>query len=446
MRPATPLRVALAVAAGAALLASACASDSQRATRDATCDGKVSGTTYLTAWFHASESDSTERQTIVHQVAAFNASQAQVRVKLITLPIGEYADLVRSAAQSGNLPDILDFDGPYLYNYAWSGKLKPIDSCIPAGVRSDLLPSIRQQGRYGGRTWGVGTFDSGLALYVRRSVLQRAGIRIPATAAQAWTAEEFTGILQRLRQAGYRQPLDLRLANATGEWSTFGFAPAIWSAGGDLINRSGYRTANGYLNGAPAVRSLTTIRSWVKAGYVDPNEDERAFEDGRTPISWASHTTFADYTKAFPGDVQLVPLPRFGPRPAAGMGSWQWGITAGAADGDAAWRFIGFLLHPREIVRMTDANGGIPATESAVRRSPRFAPGGPEHLFVTQLETGIARPRPQTPAYPELTAAFATAFEAIVVDGRPVQATLDRAARAVDQAITERKYYQPTGR
>ena len=49
--------------------------------------------------------------------------------------------------------------------------------------------------------WGVGTFDSGLGLYVRPSILKRAGIRLPRGPRDAWTAEELTGILRRLRQA-----------------------------------------------------------------------------------------------------------------------------------------------------------------------------------------------------------------------------------------------------
>lgn len=69
------------------------------------------------------------------------------------------------------MPDILDFDGPYLYNYAWTGKLKPLQ------------------------------------------------INAPATA-----------------------------GGANPEWFTYGFAPIVWSAGGDLINRSSYRTAQGALN------------------------------------------------------------------------------------------------------------------------------------------------------------------------------------------------------
>ena len=116
---------------------------------DTTCDGTVEGpaTTYITVWFHTGQPS--ERQTLGRQVAAFNASQQQVRVKLIDIPEAGYAAQVRSAAATGNLPDVLDFDGPYLYNYAWSGKLKPLDSCISrTRLRADLLPSIFAQGTY----------------------------------------------------------------------------------------------------------------------------------------------------------------------------------------------------------------------------------------------------------------------------------------------------------
>ncbi len=134
---------------------------------------------------------------------AFNAAERDVQVRLITLPVGDYARQVTVAAAHGGLPDVLDFDGPNLYNYAWSGKLKPIDSCVSTGLREDLLPSILQQGTYAGRLWGIGTFDSGLGLYVRPSILTRAGIRIPTGPGDAWNVDEFTGVLQRLRQAGF---------------------------------------------------------------------------------------------------------------------------------------------------------------------------------------------------------------------------------------------------
>ncbi|WP_329548304.1 sugar ABC transporter substrate-binding protein [Streptomyces sp. NBC_01356] len=416
-----------------------------RARGDTTCDGELKGTTDITMWFHAGPSG--EFETLRRQVKDFNAGQKAVRVELIALPEERpYTDLVESAAASGELPDLLDFDGPNLYNYAWSGKLKPIDSCVPDSVKSDLLPSIREQGTYAGRLWGVGTFDSGLGLYVRPSVLKKAGIRIPSGPDDAWTATELTGILRKLREQGYESPLDLRLnyAESGSEWNTYGFAPAVWSAGGDLIDPRTHRTADGFLNSPEAVKALTTMQGWSKEGLIDPDKDDKAFTKERSPISWVGHWMYGEYTKAFPGDVKIVPLPDFGEGTVTGMGSWQWGVTTGATDGDAVWRFLAYLLKPEQIRRMTQANGAIPATNSAVKISPAFAEGGPERLFIDQLRT-VARPRSQTPAYPAVTLAFSKAFAKIVVEHAPVKAALDQAVSEIDKDLADHQGYPADG-
>lgn len=412
---------------------------------DSTCDGKLSGSkpTYITAWFHDSGANTEEAQILREQVSAFNAAERQVQVKLITLPVGDYAQQVQAAAAHGGLPDLLDFDGPNLYNYAWSGKLKPIDSCVSQSLREDLLPSVIEQGTYANRLWGIGTFESGLGLFVRPSILTEAGIRIPTSAADAWTSDEFTTVLQRLRQAGFERPLDVQLNEPNPEWYTYGFAPAVWSAGGDLIDRTDYRTVDGFLNGPGAVRAFTILQRWFAEGYVDPNATGDAFEEGRSPISWIGHWFYDRYSKAFPGDIKVVSLPNFGERTATNSGSWQWGITSNATDGDAVWRFLKFLLGPEEVLRMTRANGAIPGSRSAARISPDFAPGGPEHLYIEQLEGGVARSRPQTPVYPALSAVFASAFNEAVVQGRPVVASLDTATRRVEIDLREHQYYPP---
>jgi multiple sugar transport system substrate-binding protein len=440
--------VVVSIVLAAALLAACGGGATKRSERhDTTCDGKVDGTTHLTVWFHVGGGADAERVVLRRQVRAFNASHRRVQATLITLPQGNYNDYVRSAAASGNLPDVLDFDGPNLYNYAWSGRLKPIDSCLTRQQRADLLPSLAKQGTYAGRRWGAGTFDSGLGLYVRTSILERAGIRIPRTPGDAWTVDEFDDVLRRLRAAGYRRPLDLKLSYLVGpvsEWSMYGFAPAIWSAGGDLVDRRDYRTVDGELNGPPAVRAMGTLQRWVKEGYVDPDRDGKAFERGRAAISWAGHWLYEPYRRASGGDMTIVPLPDFGTGTATGMGSWQWGITANATDGDAAWQFLSYLLSSDQVVRMTRANGAIPGTRGALRRSPQFAAGGPEHLYLEQLESGVARPRPQTAAYPAITAAFRQAANRILRQGEPVKPALDAAARRVDRDMAQHGEYRST--
>ena len=444
---------AAAAAAGLCLaLAALAACDSSPAPHAAdagtTCNGQLSGPgpTYVTAWYHTGTP--AEKRVLNEQVAAFNRSQRQVRVKLTDIPEDRYSREVQAAAATGNLPDVLDLDGPFLYNYAFSGVLRPLNSCVSPRLRADLLPSLLEQGTYAGRLWGIGTIDSGLGLYVRPSVLHRIGARIPSGPSDAWTASEFTRILYRLRQAGYRQPLDLQM-NAAGEsgnreWFTYGFAPVIWSAGGDLISRSSYRTARGVLNSPASVRALTTVQHWFRAGLVSPNRDDRAFVSGRSPISWVGHWMYQTYHQAFPHDLRIVPLPRFGPRPASGLGSYQWGITSSATDGEAAWRFLAYLLRDRQILQLTRADGAIPATRSAIRQSPEFAAGGPEHTYVQELEDGTARPRPQTPAYPAVTAAFTTAFLRIA-RGEDVRRALDTAVRQIDENLAANHYYRPSG-
>lgn len=437
---------AIAAAIGLSLVLAACSGQQRATSPDATCDGQLEGPapTYVTAWFHTGTP--AEQRALAQQVAAFNAAQQRVRVEVTSIPRTQYASQVRSAAATGNLPDLLDIDGPYLANYAFSGKLVPLDSCVPTGLRSDLLPSVVQQGSYAGRLWGVGTHDSGLGLYIRPSILHRIGARIPHGVANAWTASEFTRILYRLRQAGYQQPLDLQMNAATGpraypEWFTYGFVPVVWSAGGDLINRSDYRTAQGVLNGPGPVRALGIVRDWFRAGLVSPNTGGSAFQRGQVPISWVGHWMFGAYRQAFPGDLKIVPLPRFGLRPSSTFGSWQWGITASAMDGDAVWQFLSYLLRPAQVEQMSRASGAIPATRSAARHAPDFVPGGPEHLYIQQLDRGVARARPPTPAYPEITAAFSAAIRSIA-RGHQVQPALDAAARRIDRSLAAHHYFR----
>jgi multiple sugar transport system substrate-binding protein len=98
-----------------------------------------------------------------------------------------------------------------------------------------------------------------------------------------------------------------------------------------------------------------------------------------------------------------------------------------------------FLLSPDEILRMTDGNGAIPARQSALEQREEYQPGGWLHVFPAQLNS-IALPRPQTPAYPTITSAFAEAVQNIV-NGADVQDELDDAAEEIDQDIEDNNGY-----
>lgn len=393
----------------------------------------------VTVWFHSGKGP--ERDTLNAQVRDFNAAQSRYRVLAEQLPEGTYNDQVQAAALAGGLPCLLDFDGPYIYNYVWSGFLRPLDEFVTAGLRADFLPSIIAQGTYAGRLYSLGTFDSGLAIYGNRQYLRQAGVRIPRSIGDAWSLAEFEEALARLTalpQVEYA--LDLKFNYGEGEWFTYGFSPILQSFGGDLIDRTDYQSARPLLNPA-SIEAMTRFQSWFENGWstTSPPGDGDFAERRVAALSWVGHWVYNDYAEALGDDLVLIPMPDFGRGPKTGMGSWNWGITTSCGNPEGAWAFLSYLIEPDQILRMTDANGAVPARLSAIERSRLYGSDGPLNLFVEQLRE-IAVPRPQTPAYPVITQVFAKAV-ADIANGADVGRSLEQAARAIDRDIEDNRGY-----
>ncbi|UCE88966.1 MAG: hypothetical protein JSW10_11745, partial [Pseudomonadota bacterium] len=70
----------------------------------------------LQVWAHAGRA--AEREVLEAQVARFNAGKGDHRAVLTFLPEGTYNGQVQAAALAGDLPAILEFDGPYLASLA----------------------------------------------------------------------------------------------------------------------------------------------------------------------------------------------------------------------------------------------------------------------------------------------------------------------------------------
>jgi len=392
----------------------------------------------LQVWAHAGQA--AERQLLQSQVTRFNQQAPGINIKLTFIPERDYNAQVQAAALAGDLPDILEFDGPYLYNYIWQNHLRPLESLLPESVLDDLLPSIIEQGTHGQHLYAVGVFDSGLGLYGRKSVLQRIQARIPSSAADAWTVDEFNAILTKLAQQDPDHAvLDLKL-NYSGEWFTYGFSPILQSAGADLIDRASYQASTGVLNSARAIAAMQHVQHWIRQGRVDPNLDDAAFVSGRVALSWVGHWEYAHYQQAWQDDLLVLPLPDFGQGSRTGQGSWSWGITRKAKQPEAAAEFIRFLLQTGEVLAMSQANGAVPGTRSAVQQSRRYGAKGALRLFADQLLQGVSMPRPKTPAYPVITTAFQQAFQQIR-NGANVKQALDRAAKKIDQDIDDNQGY-----
>ena len=425
----------VALLAAVALLATGCPEEEPEIVLG--CDGEIVQDE-IEIWWH--EGVEAEVRTIEAFVEEFNAAQDEVTATLTLVPEADYAAALRGAAAAGDLPDVVDTDASYAYTYAWAGDLQPIDTCIPDELMDDLLPSIIEQGTYADRMWALGMFDSGLGMYAYGPALEEIGATIPTHPDEAWTVEEFNDILGELREAGWQQPLDVKKNYGLGEYYSYLYMPFVWSAGADVIAPD-FATADGYLNSREAVEAISHLQSWWLDGYIDPNEDDAAFIEGRSVVSMVGHWEYPRYSETFGEDLVAMPLPDFGVGTRSGQGSWQWAVNA-ASDADAAWSFIEFTLQPDQMERISEASGALPSRASVAERTERFGPGGDLEIFRIQLEEGYTVPRPPHPSYATISSVFNQAIQE-AFDGRDVAEALDDAAAEIDADLDANAGYPP---
>ncbi|NCD18905.1 MAG: extracellular solute-binding protein [Actinobacteria bacterium] len=397
--------------------------------------GTAAGTTQVTLWTH-SAGNPAELEVYNQIMADFNASQDDYEVVSESFPQGAYNDAIVAAAVSGDLPCLLDMDGPIVPNWAWAGYIQPLG--IDPAVTDELLPTA--VGVWEDEVYSAGYWDAALAIFARQSVLEANSIRIP-TVDEPWTQDEFDSALRTLQDAGYGTPLDIG-AEDSGEWWPYAYSPFLQSFGGDLIDRSTFLTAEGALNGPEAV----AWGEWFQGLFADGlasntgtigNEE---FNRDEVALSYTGVWNALDSIEAVGDDLLILPPPDLGQGPKIGGGSWQWGISSSCSGPalDGARAYLEFSFAPEYIAAFADKQIVIPATEAGTELSEYFGEDGVLRPF-TEL-TQFAVLRPETPAYAVISTTFGTAAMDIM-NGADVQQILDQAVKDIDADIQNNDGY-----
>lgn len=400
--------------------------------------GTALAQTELTMWYHGAGS-TVERELITGVIDDFNNSQSDWKVSLQLFPQIAYNDSVVAAAVAGNLPDILDVDGPVMPNWAWAGYMQPLQ--LSEGALDGFLPGTI--GEYNGELYSVGLWDAAVAMYARKSVLEKFDIRIP-TLEEPWTREEFDGILETLKASGeFEYPLNLGMADQ-GEWYPYAFGPFLWSFGGDLVDRTSYETAEGALNGDAAIEFGEWWQSLFTNDYVpgtsqDMASHETGFIDGDYAMQWNGNWVAVNTLEALGDDLLLLPAPDFGNGPKIGGASWQFGVSSTSAHPEGASAFIEFAMQPQYLAAFSDGIGLIPATAEAAALTENYSAGGPLEVFYG-LSEAQATLRPVTPGYVFQALEFRKALSDIA-NGADVVDALDAATDAINDDISRNNNY-----
>ncbi|WP_152612021.1 sugar ABC transporter substrate-binding protein [Ruegeria sp. ANG-S4] len=395
--------------------------------------GSVSAQTELSLWYHGAGSANAEEALVNQLVEEFNANQSDWKVVIETFPQLAYNDAVGAAALAGELPDILDVDGPVMPNWAWANYMQPLG--IDEAKLEGYLPG--PIGRWNGEVYSVGLWDAAVALSTRRSTLEKYGIRVPTLDAP-WSLDEFNGALEAIAASGdFEYPLDLGMA-WKGEWYPYAFSPFLQSFGGDIVDRSTYQSAEGALNGDEAIAFGEWWQGLFENGHVpgtsqDAADRETGLLDGKYAMSWNGNWAALPVVEAFGDDALFLPAPDFGNGSKIGAASWQFGISATSEHPEGARAFIEFALQDRWFAAFSDGTGLIPSTASAAADTVNYAPGGPLEVFYG-LSEAQALVRPVTPGYIVQAKVFEKALSDIA-NGADVADTLDAAVDEINEDI-----------
>jgi multiple sugar transport system substrate-binding protein len=394
--------------------------------------------TEISLWYHGAGND-VEAGLINQIINDFNGAQSDYKVVIESFPQASYNDSVEAAALAGNLPCILDVDGPVMPRWAWAGYLQPLP--LDADKIANFLPGTK--GIWNDTLYSIGLWDAAVALYSRQSTLEALGLRTPTLDAP-WSKDEFMAALDAAKASGsYEYALDLGMA-WKGEWFPYAFGPFIQSFGGDMIDRSTYLSAEGALNGDAALAFGEWWQGLFTGGYAPGNSQDGAdrdtgFIDGKYAFSWNGNWAAVSTIDGGVDDVVFLPAPDLGAGPTIGAASWQFGVSKSCASPEGAAAWIEHAIQDKYLAAFSDGIGLIPSTPSAAAMTKNYAPGGKLEVFFG-LSEAQALVRPVTPGYPVVAKVFEKAL-ADIADGADVADTLDAAVDEIDADIEANSGY-----
>jgi len=405
------------------------ATDEQPTTTTSTTTTAAAVEEQTIEFWHAFNAESSEVQVLEDQlIPQFEAEHPGVTVKAVSVPYGDLRQKLVTAVAGDQLPDVVRADIIWVPEFASLGVLEPLSELMPdfEQLAAAVYPGPLETNHWQDAYYGLPLSTNTRVYLSNPDVYANAGVDIPAT------QDDLRAIAPTLVDAGIA-------AFADNDLSGWNVLPWIWSAGGDIVDEA-ITTASGSINSPESIAGVSllydlytmgAIPEMIVQGGMDPYEEGVATGQYASMMNgpWAYSILAGDYP-----DFELAPslTPAGDGGSVSVVGGEDIVVTASSEHKEAAADFVRFMVSPeaqRALAEIGQMSVLSELGDAMVEIQPYY------QTFVDQLAT--ARPRPPTPAWPEIDQALKTRLQEAFVGDGDIEQALNDLAQEIDQILAD---------
>lgn len=334
--------------------------------QDSQAGGEIGGS--LVIWEHTDQF--TEPLKAV--VAGFNEKYPDVEVEIEVKTSDQYYNLLQTAMQAGETPDVFWTNGlatTHYKSYVEGGYMMDltdkVDFSLYEGTTAMNIVTMEDGSIYSTPTAETG----GRCVYYNKDIFEELGLKIPAS------FDEFEAILAKIAETDYT-PIAFC---ATDPWTVlFQFEPVLNGMSVDWV-QDYEKNGTVKVNDERVVAAYNKMLEWADKGYygngylgVDGSGALLAFSKGEAVMCIDGTWNVAVIDENNPdlnyGAFQ-VPTAT-GDQPMVGTNSCGYGVSADTENPDAALAFVNYFATVEAQTIWVNALSSIPCTPAVVSENP----------------------------------------------------------------------------
>ncbi|MBL0888671.1 ABC transporter substrate-binding protein [Myceligenerans indicum] len=313
-------------------------------------------------WGDASRADRYEES-----IALFEEEHPNVTVQPSYAGFGDYWTARNTEAAGSSLPDVFQMDVTYLYQYASTHQLLPLDEYTRDTIDISSFPeSVMPATRVDGQIYGIPTSTGTLANFFNADLLADLGME-PPEGDLTW--DEYDAYLTEVAGAGADHD---PVVDGSTQYVQIMSVFEIWLAqrGKTLYTPEGEL---GFTEGDLAEWWGRGTRMLESGGFVDPKRTEQLESDTLSARYTASEISFYNFlvrfTEGTGGDEFTMTLPPADDPDDRGLylkPSLMLSIGANSEHPEVAAEFIDFITNDPQVSEIFGTSRGVPVSASAI--------------------------------------------------------------------------------